>query len=73
MPKELDLEAVKALAAKLAAGPMTMDQICEHARIAQRTAYRWIGELERRGYDVVRRRQPQGGFAFEILDAPARE
>lgn len=68
--KVLDLDLLRRLAEKLAAGPATLEQVQEFAGVSQRTAYRWMHELERRGYDVVRRRRPQGGFSFEIQDVP---
>jgi predicted DNA-binding transcriptional regulator YafY len=64
----LDWEAVKKLAAMLIATPMSIEDMKAACGISQRTAYRWIDELERRGYDVVRRRSQGAGtpFLFEI-------
>jgi transposase len=62
-----DTQSILRLGERLLRQQMTIQQIMEHCEIAERTAYRWVDTLERRGWDVVRARNPVGGFAFRAL------
>jgi len=63
----LDYETIQLLVKELEKEWLSIPDIMQVCGISQRTAYRWLDEIERWGRFVARRKHPDGGFMFKIM------